>query len=127
MAPEPVPASTMMNGRGGQPPRLAQRNLDHLFGLRSGDEHTTVHQEIQRPEGPVAEDVLQRLAAQPECRQGTGGVHARSADRLSAEGGRRAQHLLDDEPCLVAGAQRRGELSNQLAPCHGVPSPSPAS
>ena len=39
----------------------------------------------------------------------------------------RAEHLFDDEARFVSGAQRGGELRDQLAPGHGAPSSSPAS
>ena len=63
----------------------------------------------------------------PACRQGTGGVDVRGPTTRSSRGGAEPEHLLDDEPCLVSGAQRGGELSDQLAPGHGAPSSSPAS
>src|SRR3954454_15650316 len=36
--------------------------LDHDFRLRSGDEHAAIDMDIERPESPATEYVLQRLA-----------------------------------------------------------------
>ena len=126
MAPEPVPASTMMGAAASRRTSpSATSTTCSVSGRGMSTRPSTRRSSDRKAQWPRT--YCKGSPRSPECRQGTGGVHVRCSDRLSVEGGRRAQHLLDDEPCLVAGAQRRGELSNQLAPCHGVPSPSPAS
>ena len=53
-----------------QAPGLAQGHLHHLFGLRSRNQDPGVDTQVEAAEGPVAEDVLQRLPRRPAVRHG---------------------------------------------------------
>ena len=87
IAPLPDPRSTT-TGRRSSPPRhrrvgeapveLPQGVLDDLLGLRAGDQHPPVDEQVERAERPVAEDVLQRLPRQPAGDHGVEPGHPRS-------------------------------------------------
>ena len=115
MAPLPVPASTTTRScapgvaREAQTPASAVRDLHHLLGLGARDQHPRVDEEVERAEGPVAEDVLQRLPRRPPRRpwpRRRHGVVVERARRRAgmAEGQPEAECLVDDEARLVRGA-----------------------
>ena len=73
MAPEPVPRSTTTDRSAppaaGSAAQLGQGDLDDLLGLRPRDEHPPVDHEVQVPEPPAPEHVLQRLPGRPPVHQ----------------------------------------------------------
>jgi glyoxylase-like metal-dependent hydrolase (beta-lactamase superfamily II) len=85
-----------------QPACLTQGHLDHLFGLGSGDQDPGVDAEVERAEGPVPQDVLERLTRRPARRQRPGRRCLGRRHHRRAPGPRSAEHLLDDEARLVA-------------------------
>src|SRR5690606_2569691 len=110
---------------GAEPVQLAERHLDHHLGLGARDQDPAVDHQVQRPEAPRAEHVLQRLALRPA------GDHAvESGD--PALGRRVGQHQwqvaagpggLGDDPAGVrlrmldpSRAEPLDGLAEQLAP-----------
>ena len=74
-----------------QAPGLGQRHLDHLLGLGPRNQHPRVDAQVERAEGPVPEDVLQRLPRRPAGRHGPRRGHGRPAPSGPVGGRRRAR------------------------------------
>ena len=105
---------------GQEPPGLGHSDLDHLLGLGPRDEDPRVYEEIEAPERPMPEHILQRLPG------GTPGRHrprrrhhvifqrprrrARVPERQSQTEG-----LVDDEAGFVRCAHHRRQLGHELA------------
>ena len=131
----PAPACPVSSPRG-VGPRPARPG--DLLGLGPWDQDAGVDEQVERPEGPVPEDVLERLPRRPPRRHG-----ARRRDRRLGERARRraglpqdeaeSEHLVDDEARLVRRAHHLCQLGDQgaaresLRHRHPPPSSSPAS
>ena len=110
-----------------EPVELGQRDLDHRLGLGPRDQHAAVDHEVERPEPPSPEHVLQRLAGAPSRHHVVEVRHARartawsSSTRTSSPATAPAASL-DDAAGLALGRLDAGgpepldRLVQQLAP-----------
>ena len=102
--------------RGGRPagrPRRSAR-LDHLLGLRPGDQHPAVDEQVEVAEAPAAEHVLQRLAGAGDGpagrRSGPGG--ARSPARRA-----RSWYSAPSAPVTSSTMRRASQRRSARARC----------
>ncbi len=99
----PRPATEVHDDRGDAARgHFAQRNVDELLGLGTGYERSGVDVELEVPERPVTDDVLQRLAAKTSRRRLAQGLVAADVGELV------------DEPTRLTGVETGSdELGHQ--------------
>ena len=96
--------------------RLLQRDLDDVLRLRSRNEHAPIDEEVEAPEPPLAQHVLQRLARDPPSQHLA--YLALGARRRGDVGDREpltgavSRHVFEDEPNL--GLRRTDARAGQV-------------
>ena len=120
IAPDPVPRSTTTGDCTSSRRSSSPRDLDHLFRLRSGDQHATIDVEVEAAEPPLTDGVLQgltRLAAGGHARALDAGPLGRPLVEMHDQLGTVvARGPLDDAAGVDAVSEPRLHLGQQLSP-----------